>query len=69
MVYVPKDTVVDFMKTVEAESNRRIDRYKIYAQGMKHKFGEFERQSEDYYSSLLEKFKIRASNEIARKEH
>jgi hypothetical protein len=43
MVYVPKDTVVDFMKTIEAESNRRIDRYKIYAQGMKHKFGEFER--------------------------
>lgn len=36
---------------------------------MKHKFGEFERQSEDYYSSLLEKFKIRASNEIQRKEH
>jgi len=31
MVYVPKDTVMEFMKTVELESNRRIDRYKIYA--------------------------------------
>ena len=53
---------------VEAESNRRVERYKQYARGMKHKFAEFERQSEDYYGGLLEKFKVRATNEIQRKE-
>jgi hypothetical protein len=49
LVYVPKDTVLEFMKQIEGESNRRIERYKQYARGMKHKFTEFERQSEDYY--------------------
>jgi hypothetical protein len=68
LVYVPKDTVMDFMKQVEMESNRRIDRYKGYAAGLKHKFAEFERQSEEYYGALLEKFKGRATKEIERKQ-
>jgi hypothetical protein len=50
------------------ESNRRIDRYKGYASGLKHKFAEFERQSEEYYGLLLEKFKNRATKEVTRKE-
>ena len=50
------------------ESNRRIDRYKGYASGLKHKFAEFERQSEEYYGSLLEKFKTRATREFQKKE-
>ena len=53
MVYIPKDAVTEFMKKVnksniaqilqtELESNKRIARYRDYAQGMKNKFQEYE---------------------------
>jgi len=42
MVYVPKDTVVDFMKKIEVESNQRIKKYADYAARMKLKFTDYE---------------------------
>lgn len=60
MVYVPKDAVVDFMKRIEHESNKRINRYRDYATGLKAQFGSYEAESEKYYSELLDKFKKQA---------
>jgi len=42
MVYVPKNTVVDFMKKIEIESNKRIEKYQQYASQMKVKFSDYE---------------------------
>lgn len=57
MVYVPKDTVIEFMKKIEDESNQRIKKYADYAGRMKLKFADYEVQSEEYYRSMLERFK------------
>ena len=39
---------------------KRINRYRDYAEQIKGKFDEYEKQSEAYYSRLLEKFKAQA---------
>lgn len=42
---------------MEVEANKRINRYKQYASNMKVQFEEYEKQSEKYYSEMLERFK------------
>jgi len=56
------------MKKVEAEANKRIETYKEYAKEMKQKFGDYEDQSEKYYSEMLEKFKVQARNAVNKKQ-
>lgn len=56
------------MFQIELESNKRIARYRDYAQGMKNKFQEYEIQSERYYADMLEKFKAQA-REVVQKKH
>jgi len=68
MVYVPKATVVEFMKKVEDESNKRIKKYADYAREMKDKFTDYEAQSEKYYSEMLEKFKTQARTVVTKKQ-
>lgn len=68
MVYVPKQTVIEYMKKVETESNERIKKYRDYAKEMKQKFGDYEDQSEKYYSEMLEKFKAQARNAVNKKQ-
>lgn len=63
-VYVPKDTVVEYMRQVEIETNKRIKKYQNYAQMLKNKFKDYEGQSEKYYADVLEKFKKQAKYEI-----
>ena len=57
MAYVPKSAVMDFMKKIEHESNKRINGYRDYAKNLKTQFEEYETESERYYSDLLDRFK------------
>lgn len=50
------------------ESNKRINKYRDYAQNMKVKFDEYELQSERYYSDMLDKFKIQARQIVQKKQ-
>lgn len=68
MVYVPKDTVIDFMKKIENESNARIKKYSDYAARMKLKFADYEEQSEKYYADMLAKFKEQAKKVVTKKQ-
>lgn len=78
MVYVPKDTVVEFMKKVsiwclikvqiEKQSNERIAKYQKYAQDMKLKFADYEIQSEKYYQEMLTNFKKHAKEQMLKKQ-
>lgn len=42
---------------IETDANERVERYKNYAATLKLKFEEYEKESEQYYADLLEKFK------------
>lgn len=42
MLYVPKGSVAYFMKLVDKESDKRINKYRDYATSMKVKFEEYE---------------------------
>ena len=57
MLYVPKGSVAYFMKQVDKESTKRINKYRDYATAMKVKFDEYEQQSEVYYAEMLDRFK------------
>jgi hypothetical protein len=46
---------------------KRINKYRDYAQNMKFKFDEYEKQSERYYSEMLEAFKDQARKAVQAK--
>lgn len=50
------------------ESNQRIKKYADYAARMKLKFGDYETQSEQYYSQMLDKFKSQARKMVDKKQ-
>ena len=68
MLYVPKVSVAHFMKQVENESNKRINKYRDYATAMKVKFDEYEQQSEVYYAEMLDRFKQQARDAVMKKQ-
>ena len=49
---------------VEKESEKRINKYRDYADQMKVKFDEYEAQSERYYSDMLDQFKLKARDAV-----
>lgn len=50
------------------EANRRVKRYQEYAKDMKVKFEQYEKESEKYYSDMLDKFKAQAKEVCLKKE-
>ena len=53
---------------IEYESNTRIKKYADYAARMKLKFTDYESQSEQYYSEMLDKFKDQARKVVNKKQ-
>ena len=56
------------MFKIEYESNVRIKKYADYAARMKLKFTDYESQSEQYYSEMLDKFKDQARKVVNKKQ-
>jgi hypothetical protein len=53
---------------IERVSNERISKYQKYAQEMKLKFTEYEKQSETYYAEMLGNFKRHAKDQVTKKQ-
>ena len=51
--YVPKEPVVEYLKSKEAQHKSKIDQYKNYASSLKERYQKYETESQRHYANVI----------------